>query len=253
VELNASAWRPRQSAAHAFELLDKVTDSRKLMQDEHGITLLSYAAGVGYPRVNKLLQLLLDGHASGSLALIACARSAPLAPAAPPARQPGAQAGSQLQPGLQRTAVVVPVAEAWEPWARLHQRRSAAARRGAHDASGLMAPARQGGQQSGPYPRRRLWSRVRVHPGLHIAASAAKAHATSVLDLLRAQRAACSTIAWDWATTAGLSEEHVVWNCLELALLADYPSRTQARFRCCAASAARAPPGATADGLRRCL
>lgn len=51
-----------------------------------------------------------------------------------------------------------------------------------------------------------------------------------VLSQLEAQRDDSAAAAWDWRSTAGFSQDFVVWNILELAMLADFPSRTQVCF-----------------------
>ena len=51
-----------------------------------------------------------------------------------------------------------------------------------------------------------------------------------VLARLDAERERVGALAWNWATTGGLGPDFVVWNSLELVMLADFPSRTQVRL-----------------------
>lgn len=45
-------------------------------------------------------------------------------------------------------------------------------------------------------------------------------------DMLERQRASHGVPAWDWKQTSGLNKKKI-WNALELALLADFPSKIQ--------------------------
>lgn len=47
-----------------------------------------------------------------------------------------------------------------------------------------------------------------------------------VEDVLERQRASYGAPAWDWKQTSGLQKKKI-WNALELALLADFPSKIQ--------------------------
>jgi hypothetical protein len=283
------------------------------LQDSHGIPLLAYAAGIGYPRMNKLLDILLEYCEPLSLGLISCARSTRVSLRAatipvlsllsPPIGRPLGEslerptscshqcihAGSssaarhnrsgercpwmRTEPGDENpsTAALAKVCSGGEQPVRpthlqtcmpCYSRASCAIAEGRE-------PQVQAPQSCSTAPSNLslpIVSDVRLKvewpsaasgvPGLAI--QALKLHSViawlshlravkrsseaarraafnmkarvSVTDRLEEQQAMCAGLPWDWHTTAGLSGEYVVWSCLELAMLANYPSRTHVCF-----------------------
>ena len=197
------------------------------MQDAHGIPLLGYAAGIANPRLGKLLETLLHGRAQHSLGLIACACSAPADDdASAQIRQGSGGTGSPVGEAAEVSGgsgtVGVPVGERGEAGAAAGSGREAQAQ----PAGGTQAAGQSG----------RTWIEAlltslgrsgRVHPRAQLRATGVVEASAPALERLELQRSACSAVPWDWLSTAGLPESQAVWSCLELGMLADYPSRTQ--------------------------
>jgi hypothetical protein len=53
----------------------------------------------------------------------------------------------------------------------------------------------------------------------------------SLVERLRSQQLASASIEWDWKLTTGEQSKCTVVNCLELAMLADFPSKLQVCFQ----------------------
>lgn len=205
------------------------------MQDAHGISLLGYAAGIANPRLGKLLDTLLRRRSPHTLGLLACACPSAsqdgIGVGTPACAQP--PAGSDGQPVAEAALADTAVVREQPHMADAAALRSAALKGFASSTrntrTGIAAPTASSSSRAWLSSLLTSFGRSRrVHPHAHHRAADLAGACAPALERLHAQRSSCSAIPWDWMSTAGLDEAQAVWSCLELAMLADYPSRIQA-------------------------
>lgn len=182
-----------------------------VLQDEYGLSLVAYASGVGSARLNQLLALLLDTRLVSSPGLVACI---------PPhhgtydsqAASTNALAGAV---GVVTSLIDLPSVPGLPSWNHARSHAAVATLQGRLPASSKSRFARKvaSGKETSPV-------------------SAGLVPCQAAMGKLAQQRTmSCFSASWDWHATAGLPAASAVWNSLELAILADFPTRVQV---CCA-------------------
>lgn len=176
------------------------------VQDEFGVSLLAYAAGIGNPRLNQLLQILLEHKSTPQRALATCTP--------PHAAMCGQAAPTMALQGLVTSLIDLPVTAGLGFTARAKHWLLPRTRQNLQDHALSFTTGTQVIQPECSF--RQATARLETLPPCQAA-----------LSKLARQRSDHTAVMWDWQSTAGLLADSCVWNTLELAMLADFPSRVQ--------------------------
>jgi hypothetical protein len=184
---------------------DRMNQQTSAVQDADGMSLLAYAAGIGVARANMLLSVLLKHCALHSVGMLCCINSEPTERIIPsgPAHTKGDSAQTQIVPF--ESSLCGQKVEPVDSHAQI--------------------PDRSFG---GPAAITQL-----ICDALESELSKARQPWTTqapMLDKLASQEAACVSQSWDWSLVVGNNSGCTIVNCLELAMLADFPSKLQVRF-----------------------
>jgi hypothetical protein len=186
---------------------DRMNQKTSAVQDADGMSLLAYAAGIGVARANMLLSVLLKHCALHSVGMLCCINSEPTERITPsgPAHTKGHSAQTQIVPF--ESSLCGQKVEPVDSHAQMPDRNF-----GAPTAiTQLICDALESELSKARQP----WTTQ-----------------ATMLDKLARQEAACVSQSWDWSLVVGNNSGCTIVNCLELAMLADFPSKLQVRFGC---------------------